>query len=87
MHPFNYGPVGILVHSDKVLSTLIAEKICTDTLERVFWCQDRVRCALGCEGAFLWQSVQRFLCARAAVIMPGQKTFDIVCERMGSTLW
>ena len=28
---------GTLVHSNKVLSTLVVEMICTDALEGVFW--------------------------------------------------
>lgn len=42
--------------------------------------------ALGCEGAFLWQSAQLFLWTWSAAVMPAKKTVSIVCENRGPTL-
>ena len=47
MFPFDYGPVGISVHNNKVLSTLIVENIFADALEGVVWCLNRVRWCIG----------------------------------------
>ena len=70
MCSFDHGPVEILVHSDKVLSALIAEKVCTDALERVFWCLDGLRWCIVCGVSYFMYVLYSFYASLSCNSMP-----------------